>query len=139
MQASTPITIRSALTGTAYESARKIHHTELTVPFDKDAQGPVDTKGMLRLLDKLAEDLIQAKPMRAAELFDKLFFAKTVWRSPGESMQAYIVRREKEFADLNLVSHETAISDDIKAHLLLRFANIPAKAHAGIIASSDNE
>ena len=80
LQSATPLTLRSALSGTAYESARKISHTDLMVKFDKETDGPVPTHGMQHLLDKLAEDLIQAKPVRAAELFDKLFFASTVWR-----------------------------------------------------------
>ena len=101
-------------------------------------KGPVSDKGMHRLLNKLAEEFIQAKPMRAAELFDNVFYSASAWRQGGESIQGYIVHREKEVADLKAVSADTALSDDIQAYLLLKFSGVSPKAIPAVIGSADN-
>ena len=84
-------------------------------------------KEMRRLLDKLTEDLIRAKRVRATEPLNKTFYSASAWRQAQESVQGYIVRREKELADLKAVSADTALSDDVKAYPLLKFSGISSK------------
>lgn len=136
MQAATALNLRSALTDTAYQSARGITHADLLVQADKD--GVVPETAVKRLLEVMKADLVHEKPTRAAELFDKVFYSETVWRGIGEPMQAYIVRRNKELADLKDVSQTTAVSTDIQGHLLLKFSGTPPNAWPAIIGSAGN-
>ena len=93
----------------------------------------------MTLLIEAVRPLVEKKvPIKRAEVFDNVFYLPTVWRKGDESMQKFIIRRHKDFAELREVSADTAISDDIKAHLLLRFAGISRQEKAQIIASTGN-
>ena len=71
-------------------------------------------------------------------MFDVVFYHQDVWRRVREPMQQYISRRDRDFEGLRKVSDTTLISDDIKAHLLLKFSRIPPEQQSNIVSSSGN-
>merc|ERR1712194_147067 len=75
---------------------------------------------------------------KASEAFDKVFYNPAVWRSQSESMQSYVLRREREMTDLTKISATTASSTDIQAHLLLRFSGLTAAQQASVVSSCGN-
>ena len=95
-------------------------------------------EGMTLMIETVRRLVEKEIPIKRAEVFDKVFYLQTVRRKNDESMQKFIIRRHKEFAELKDISADTAISDDIKAHLLLRFAGISRQERAQIIASTGN-
>ena len=93
----------------------------------------------VKLLIEIVRDALQKEgPIRVAETFEQVFYAKTVYRARGESMQAYIVRRRREFDKLGELSGSTSVSDDIKTHLLLRFSGLSMTQRTSVIASVGN-
>ena len=109
-----PLALRGGLRGPAYDAVRNTPHSELVTTGSE--------KGMEAFLSALQTSLAREAPIRAAEVFDKVFYASTLWRKTSESMQDYTIRRDKEFAELQKISGDTKVSEDIKAHLLLRFS-----------------
>ena len=116
LQAATPIHLRAGTRGTAYDAVRDIEHKDLVTlsPLGK----PLPT-GMETYLEQVGRALDNEAPIHSTETFDEVFYAKTVWRDPHESMHPYIIRGERELNDLTKVSAKTIVSPDIQAHLLL--------------------
>ena len=121
LQASTALALRGGLRDIAYEAARKIPHNEL-MTLDKDKKPT--PHGVDALIEYVRAALQQEKPIRVTETFELVFYDRTVWRASSESMAAYIVRRKREFDKLKELSAATEVSDDIKAHLLLKFSGL---------------
>ena len=136
LQAATPINLRAGTRGTAYDAAGDIDHKDLVTlnPSGK----PLPT-GMGTYLEQVRRALDKEAPIRATETFDKVFYAKTAWRDPRESMHSYTIRRERELNDLTKVSAKTIVSPDIKAHLLLRFSGLSITQQSQIVSSCKNE
>ena len=61
-------------------------------------------EGMQLLIDTVRRLVAKEIPIKRAEVFDKVFYLPTVWRKGDESMQKFIIRRHKEFAELREVS-----------------------------------
>ena len=91
LQASTPIHLRSGCRGVVYEAVRAIKH-DLLITRDPDGT-PLDD-GMRAFLKAVRDSLKKEAPIQEAEAFDKCLYDRTVWRRPGESMTAYIIRRQ---------------------------------------------
>ena len=73
LQATTAVTVRTYLTGVAYQSAKKIPRENLVMKVtDGD---PVSEDGIKLLLSTMSADLVQENPMRASELFDRVFYS----------------------------------------------------------------
>jgi hypothetical protein len=83
--------------------------------------------------------LQQETPIRVAETFEQVFYDRTFRRASTESMAAYIVRRKREFDKLKEISDKTEISDDIKAHLLLKFSGLSTQQRSQVVASCANQ
>ena len=137
LQASTALALRGGLRDIAYESARKIPHDEL-MTLDASTKKPV-SRGVEALIEYVRAALQQETPIRVAETFEQVFYDRTVWRANTESMAAYIVRRKREFDKLKEISNTTEISDDIKAHLLLKFSGLTTQQRSQIVASCANQ
>ena len=135
LQIATAIHLRSGLSGTAYEVVRGLDHAKLATAKD----GKALPGGMELLIATLTEAIETEKPVKTQEIFLRVFYAETVWRSDGESMQEYQVRRAKEFDELKEVSKTTAISDDIRAMLLLTFSGLDNSQIASVLSSTGNE
>ena len=134
-QATTAISLRGGLQDVAYEAARKIPHEKLIT---KDREGKPIIDGVKLLIEIVRVALQKEGPIRVTETFEQVFYAKTVYRARGESMQAYIVRRRREFDKLGELSGSTSVSDDIKTHLLLRFSGLTMTQRTSAIASVGN-
>ena len=111
-QAPAAVRLRSGLTGRAYEAARSLKHTELTT-------GEI---GVSALLAAVEQGIHKERPIRITELFDSAFYSASVWRATGEDIPSYIKRRQREFDELKKVSPSTIVSNDIIAHILLKFS-----------------
>ena len=136
LQAATPIHLRAGTRGTAYDAVRDIGHKDLVT---LSPSGKPLPKGMETYLEQVRRALDREAPIRATETFDKVFYAKAVWRDPHESMHSYIIRRERELNDLTKVSAKTIVSPDIQAHLLLRFSGLSITQQNQIVSSCKNE
>merc|ERR1712194_33735 len=119
-----------------YEASRKATHEDLRTEL-KACEPSID--GVEYLIECVKEALQQEKPVREAETFDMVLYDKTVWRQRGESMATYIIRRRREFDKLKELSDKTAISEDIKCHLLLRFSGLSNFQRPQVIASCGNK
>jgi hypothetical protein len=136
LQGSTALALRGGLRDIAYEAARKIPHNELmTLTDDKKPT----QKGVDALIEYVRAALQQETPIRVAETFELVFYDRTVWRLGNESMAAYIVRRKREFDRLKELSAQTEVSDDIKAHLLLKFSGLSSQQRSQVVASCANQ
>ena len=91
---------------------------------------------MQRLLDALTFSVAKDKPVRTAELFDRVFSGWTVWRASDEPMAACVARREREFSELTRINPETTVSQDIQAHLLLRFSGLTWQQRSHKVSSA---
>ena len=135
-QAVTAVRLRSGLTGAAYEAVRSLDHARLIT---YNSTGKAATPGGTQLLLDTLETIVnKERPIRAAEMFDSVFFNACVWRQTKEPMQQYIQRRDRDFEQLKKVSTSTQVLDDIKAHLLLKFSRISTAEQAAIISSCGN-
>ena len=141
-QIASPLSLRGGLTGEAYEAVRALTHSELmtkqAVGVDAAAREVATEAGMKKFLGALNEGVNNEKPVRATEQFHKVFYKETVWRQIGETMQAYIQRRDRGFEALQKVSSSTSVSDDIKAWLLGRFSTLSDDQQSHIIGSAGN-
>ena len=135
LQASMALAFRGGLKDVAYEAVRKVDHKELMTV---DANGKPTIKGVETLIEYVRSSLQQEAPIRVAETFELAFYDKSVWRSSSESMAAYIVRRHREFDKLKELSNHTEVSDDIKAHLLLKFSGLSMQQRSQVVASCNN-
>ena len=88
------------------------------------------------MLDALTSSGAKDTPVRTAELFDRVFYDRTVWRASDEPMAAFIVRREREFSELTRINPETTLSKGIQAHLLLRFSGLTWQQRSQIVSSA---
>ena len=132
LQASTALALRGGLRDVAYEAARKIRHNEL-MTVDKDKK-PTPL-GVDALIEYVRATLQQEKPIRVTETFELVFYDRTVWKATSESMASYIGRRHREFDKLKELSAQTEISDDIKAHMLLKFSGLSVQQRSQVVAS----
>ena len=136
LQASTALALRGGLRDVAYEAAKKIPHKALMTRASDDTP-TVD--GVEELIEAVRVAIQQEKPVRVSETFESVFYDKAVWRSPKETMAAYIVRRKRDFDKLKDLSQTTNISDDIKVHLLLKFSGLSATQRSQVVASCNNK
>ena len=109
-QVSTPIHLRSGLTGHAYEAVRNLEHAKLRTV---TAEGKASDVGMKLLIQTLKDNIATEAAVKINELFFTAFYSADVWRKPHESMQQYIIRREQDFARLKESSQETTVSDNL--------------------------
>ena len=139
-QAATPIHLRAGCRGVVYEAVKHLGHKELiTTTTNKDGKVEVATTGLETFLDTVRQALQKEAPIQEAEEFDRVFYADSCWRGRGESMQAYIVRRNREFLKLDTaVEGGSVIPEKIRAHLLLRFAGLNIGQRTSILASCSN-
>ncbi len=141
-QGASAITLRTCLTGAAYKATKGLDHEMLltSAPVDEDGKvtGPAPRGAVDTLIQALREAIADEKPIRATELFDKVLYSQSVWRGTGETMSAYTTRRQQDFKELANVSSSTSVSDDIKAYLLLKFANVPPQQHPSVVSSAGN-
>ena len=135
-QVSTPIHLRSGLTGHAYEAVRKLEHSKLRTA---TAEGKATEAGMKLLIQTLKESIAAETPVKINELFFTAFYSADVWRKPQESMQQYIIRREQDFARLKESSQETTVSDNLRCMMLLTFSGLDQREQLGVLASVGNE
>ena len=142
-QIATPVDLRGGTRGPAWEAVKDIPHDELmtfrSVREGKDTKDVATIDGTLLFLERIAKAVQKEEPIRATELFDKVFYAPTVWRQPSEPMHLYLQRREDEFSELSKISGDARICSDIRAWILLRFSGVPRESHHSIVASSGNK
>ena len=86
-----PLALRGGLKGTAYDSVRGLKHEALMA----------SDKGLELLLETLRGHIQKEVPIRAAELFDRIFYAPPVHRAPDKLMQEYTLRGAREFQELS--------------------------------------
>ena len=79
------------------------HRQLITTTTLENGNTVVRTSGLEMFLDTVRQALQKEAPIQEAEEFDRVFYAESCWRARGESMQAYIVRRNQEFSKLNSV------------------------------------
>ena len=121
----------------AYDSVKALKHGSLHT---MDEEGKHATpKGVQTLLDALKAAIQTERPVKTQEIFMNTFYSNSVWRQPDESMQAYTIRRRKEFDRPTKVTAETVISEDIMAFLLLNFSGLSEAQQAGILSSTANK
>ena len=139
-QAATPIHLRAGCRGVVYEAVKHLSHKDLiTTSVSESGKMEVLTTGLETFLDTVRQALQKEAPIQEAEEFDRVFYAESCWRGRGESMQAYIVRRNQEFLKLNsVVEGGCVIPEKIRAHLLLRFAGLTLTQRTSILASCSN-
>ena len=135
-QSSTPIHLRSGLTGPAYDAVRKLSHADLIA---KDSDGKPSTKGIQLLLKTLRESIDHEKPVKTNELFFTVFYSPTVWRFQSETMQAYIVRREQEFRRLEEVLGGATLPESLRAMCLLTFGGLDHREQLNVLSSVGND
>ncbi len=136
LQASTALALRGGLRDITYEAARKIPHKDLMT---SESNNKPTLKDMEALIDHVRQALQQETPIRVTETFGLVFYNRAVWRTSTESMAAYIVRRKRDFDKLMERSSETEVSDDIKAHLFLKFSGLSLHQHSQVVASCNNQ
>eukprot|EP00971_Amphidinium_carterae_P298422 5929551-Amphidinium_carterae.2 len=90
LQAATPIHLRAGLRASAYEAVRHLRHEELVTMEDKKP----NVEGMNPLLDTLEAAIAKERPIQESELFEKVFYARSIHRQSQESIHSYIVRRK---------------------------------------------
>lgn len=78
------------------------------------------------------------RPVRSAETLDIAFNNASVWRRGREPMQRYIQRRDLDFEKLKKVSSKTFVSDDIKAHVLLKISRIMEDEQSSFVSYFGN-
>ena len=83
-----------------------------------------DEVGMKLFLATVREALSQEAPIQEWTEFEKILYSPTVWRSKGESMSAYIVRRNQEFSRAENQITNFKIPEKMKASLLLKFSGL---------------
>ena len=137
-QRSSAIDLRQGTRSIAYDAVKAIPRAQLMttrseVHGDKTVEVPT-IAGVEKLHAMIEAAIQKEKPIRTTELFDKVFYASTVWRAPSAPMRTYLQRREDEFNELNKISETTTVSEDIQAWLLLRFSGVPADQHPNIVA-----
>eukprot|EP00435_Cladocopium_sp_Y103_P024701 s85_g6.t1 len=135
MQTATAVHLRAGLSGTAYEAVRKLDHGKIKT---KDAEGKPTDAGLKFFLKTLKDSIASVKPVKANELFLQAFYSPNVWRRPQETMQQYIIRREQDFRRLTEVSSETAVSQDLRAMMLLIFGGLDQKEQVSVLSSLNN-
>jgi hypothetical protein len=119
-----------------YEAVRAIKHDLLIT---KDQEGSPTDDGMRVFLKAVRDSLKKEAPIQEAEAFDKCLYDRTVWRRPGESMTAYIIRRQQEFKQLRNDAAGCEIPDRLQAHLLLKFSGLNRDQRREILSSCNNE
>eukprot|EP00971_Amphidinium_carterae_P166254 3295343-Amphidinium_carterae.1 len=134
-QAVTALHLRAGLRGIAYESVRGLAHDELIT---RNAENKPTIDGVELLLRTLEAAIAKERPLRIQERFEKVFFSQTAYRSSGESMAAFIVRRKREMKELTDISPQTTVSADVQAQLLLRFSGLSASQRSQVIAAAGN-
>ena len=137
-QSVTAVRLRSGLSGIAYEAVRNIPHETLITSKGEGKDKKSSPDGVNILLVTIEGVVNKERPVRAAEMFDSVFFNSGVWRKLRERMQQYIQRRDRDFEQLKKVSSSTEVTDDIKAHLLLKFSRISAQEQSAIVSSCGN-
>eukprot|EP00971_Amphidinium_carterae_P200764 3983905-Amphidinium_carterae.1 len=63
-------------------------------------------------------------PVRTTELFEAVFYNRTVVRGNGETLHAYLVRRRREVSELSKLSPETTLTEELQSQLLLKHAGL---------------
>ena len=109
-QACTAVHLRAGPRGLAYEAVRRIPHSDLS-PLEN---GKPTIKGVELLLQTLEPAVAKEKPLRASDLFERIFYAKGAHRKAGEAMQMYVLRRRRELEDLSRITPETQISETFR-------------------------
>ena len=71
---------------------------------EKDKPAVALADGMNLVIDTVKNSLEKEAPIQETEQFDLCFHSPSIWRQPGESMQAYIVRRGNELAKLDSIA-----------------------------------
>ncbi len=66
----------------------------------------------------------QEAPTRVTEASEIVFYDHVSWRTSTQSAAAYIVRRKRELDNFKELSSQTEVSDDTKAHLLLKLSGL---------------
>eukprot|EP00971_Amphidinium_carterae_P084355 1669615-Amphidinium_carterae.1 len=105
-QRATAIHLRSGLRGVAYETVRSLTHSDLLTV---DTERKSTEKGVLLLLSTLSVTVQKEAPLRAFELFDRVFYSKSAMRASNEPMHAYIQRRKRDFERLKLLSPSSTL------------------------------
>ena len=136
LQTATPVHLRAGLTGSAWESVRKLKHDMLIT---KAENGSPTTDGMKLLLKTLRDAIADEVPVKINELFLTAFYSPSVWRRNNETMQQYIIRRELDFKKLEETSPETKVSNNIRAMMLLIFGGLDAKEQVSVLSSCGNQ
>eukprot|EP00971_Amphidinium_carterae_P351904 6492330-Amphidinium_carterae.1 len=112
-QKATALHLRAGLRGLAYEAARGLAHDQLK-----------GLEGVELLIKTLQDTVAKEAPVRTTELFDAVFYSRTVARGNGESIHAYLVRRRREVSELSKLSPETTLSQELQSQLLLKHAGL---------------
>jgi hypothetical protein len=90
-------------------------------------------------LKDVRDSLKKEAPIQEAEAFDKCLYDSTVWPRSGESMTAYIIRRQQDFKQLKNDAAGCEIPDRLQAHLLLEFSGLNRDQRREILSSCNNE
>ena len=136
LQMATPVHLRSGLSATAYEAVRKLEHKTLKT---KDSKGSPSEEGMKFFLKTLKDAIAAEQPVKINEVFLHAFYSPSVWRKNHESMQAYIVRREQDFRELEELGSSTMVAPELRAMMLLIFGGLDAKEQISVLSSCNNE
>ena len=141
-QGNATVRLRTGCSGRAYEAVRHLSIKDMIVPVPDDGKGgggEVSSSGLNKFLEVMEAHIAPARPVRAAELFDKAIYAGTVRRGRSESMQDYCARRTAEWDELRKVSSETSLSEDLRGYMLLRFSGLSRQEQSQVIASTGNK
>ena len=138
LQGATAIHLRSGCRGIVYEAIKGLKPEELIV--SAPAEGaPMSTKGLEIFLAAVKGSLAKEAPIKEAEEFDKALYNDQIWRAIGESMAAYIIRRNQDFDRFNTsVEGRCTIPTKLQAHLLLKFSGLNRRQRTQIVSSCNN-
>ena len=141
LMAATPIHLRSGCRGVVYEQVKTLTATELITmrPASDGQPATVDEGGMKLFIETVKKSLEKEAPVQEAEQFDRCFYDVKCWRAHGESMQAYIVRRNSEFKKLHtVIEGGCEIPAQPQAHMLLKFSGLRPEQRNNILSSVGN-
>ena len=118
----------NCLRGEAYTAAKAADIDKATLAGDE---------GVDLLIGVLREALQSAAPTRIGEIFDAYFDGGV--RRVGESIAAWLNRRNELKQQLTGADPATSISENVEAFFLLRLSNLSKSQRAQVLASCSNE
>ena len=122
LQTATPLHLRSGCRGVVYEAVKSLPHADLLTRNDgtDDDTSPTEA-GMKIFLAAVRAALGKETSIEETEEFDRCFYDDRIHRQHGESMAAYIIRRNADFERLNrVVEGGCAIPEKFQTHVQVK-------------------